>query len=254
MFVAKLPRHPVPMSSKTVKLPDDPLVNRLRMAQRSDLDDLLRDLKLEAERHRQKSNEELVCLISASLRSAAGNSIMNLRRGRHDFPYKQILIDVADKLHPSKIRWTPFKLHDDSTVEQIESYVYERVQARISQWLEEMCPEKREDLARRIEDEMRRKGYPEALIRTTLAGILTGSLSGALLAGVVAPLLMGSLWTALFGFSLAQLLIGGVAVGGPVAMVIGAGTLLTSPSYSKTIPAVYRLIQIRLSAEEREKL
>jgi len=242
------------MSRDTEEVPDDPLIRRLRMARRSDLDDLLRALKLKAERHRQNSDEELVCLISASLRSAAGNSIMNLRRGMHDFPYKQILIDVADKLHPSTVRWTPFKLHDDSTVEQIESHVYERVQARISHWLKEMSPQRREVLTGRIKDEMRTKGYPEAVIQTTLAGVAAGSLSGALLGAVVAPLLMGSLWTAVFGFSLAQLLIGGAAVGGPVAVVIGAGTLLTSPSYSKTIPAVYRLIQIRLSAEEREKL
>lgn len=234
--------------------PGDALIDRLRLAKRADLDDLLGDLKLQAEMHRQKSDAELVVLISEELRSAAGNSAANVFRGKHDFPYKQIVIDVADKLHPSKTQWTPFKLEDANSVEAIEQYIHEKVQERIAQWLRKMSAEKRVELAQRVEDEMRKKGYTEATIQTTLGGILAGTLSGALLAGVITPMLLGTLWTTIFGFSLAQLALGGAAVGGPVALAVGAGILFTSPSYSKTIPAVYRLIQIRLSAEERNRL
>jgi hypothetical protein len=241
-------------ATESRQLPDDVLIRRLRMASRSDLHDILRVLKLDPKDVQHTPDAAVVWLISSRLRSAAGNSIANLRRGPHDFPYKQIVIDVADKLHPSKIQWTPYKLDDAHTVEEIEDFVYDRIRERISTWLADMSSDRREELAWRIEMDMRKKGYPEGAIQATLAGLLGGTLSGALLAGVVTPVLFGTIWTTLFGFSLAQLLIGGAAVGGPVALTAGVAALVTSTSYSKTIPAIYRLVQIRRSFEERGKL
>lgn len=251
-----------PMFSKNKSRPDfslemlanDPLIHRLRMARRSDLDDLLRDLKMDVEKHRQKPDEEIVELVSRELRSVAGNSVVNLAREEHAFPYKQILIDVADKLHPGKLKWTRYKLDDNNSVENIEAYIHARLQETMEQQLQGMNIEERGELARRIEEEMRTKGYPEATIRTALSGVVAGTLSGVLLAGVMAPVILGTLWTTLFGFTLAQMAIGGAIAGGPIGVAIGAATLITSPSYSKTIPAVYRLIQIRLSANERSQL
>lgn len=235
-------------------LPDDDLVRRLRLAKRNDLNDLLGDLKLAAEKYERHTDEQLVGLISAELRSAAGNSVLNLGRGAHEFPYKQMVIDVADKLHPSKIRWTAFKCAGPESVKEIEDYVYARIQERISKWLHGMSDKRREALATRLEQEMQKKGYPEEIISSVLAGLAAGTLSGVALAGFVAPVLLGTLWTSLFGLSLAKLMIGGAAVGGPIGLTVGAGALVTSPSYSKTIPAIYRLIQIRVSSEEKAKL
>ena len=68
---------------------------------------------------------DLVMLCSAKLRSAAGSSTANLTRDPHEFPYKQLLIDVADKLTPglTPLSWTKFRLKDDHKEEEIEQLV-----------------------------------------------------------------------------------------------------------------------------------
>jgi uncharacterized protein YaaW (UPF0174 family) len=235
-------------------LPDDALIARLRSARRRDLDDLLGSLKLEAVTYRDQPDEDIVALISAHLRSAAGNSILNLKRRKHDFPYKQIVIDVADKLHPSKAKWTSYRLQGPETVEEIEDYIYTRIEARLSEWLRTMSHRERTGLSLRLEQEMRTKGIPEAAIGSALAAVLAGTVSGVALAGVVTPILLGTLWSSLFGLSLGSLILGGAAVGGPIGILVGAGVVVAGPGYSKTIPTVFRLIQIRRSAEERAKL
>lgn len=59
-------------------------------------------------------NDELILLCSKKLRAAAGSSTGNMFRNDHGFPYKQILIDVADKLSPGHtvLSWTDYKLDD----------------------------------------------------------------------------------------------------------------------------------------------
>jgi len=67
----------------------DELLNRLGIAKRADLEALLGDLKLDHRNYRDSTDGQLVDTISAELRSAAGNSLMNvmLRRKRHEFSY-----------------------------------------------------------------------------------------------------------------------------------------------------------------------
>ena len=91
---------------------DDLLFERLRTAKRADLLALLGDLKMEPKKFVKATNEDLVGAISAELRSVAGHTVANvaLRRDPHEFEYKQILVDVADKLAPGHFTWTGYKV------------------------------------------------------------------------------------------------------------------------------------------------
>src|SRR5690348_16918730 len=64
--------------------------------------------------------------LSKEIRCAAGHFINNLFRGPHDFRYKQMLIDVADKLAPgwTFLSWTGYKLNDDHSELEVEETVW----------------------------------------------------------------------------------------------------------------------------------
>ena len=81
-----------------------------------------------------------------------------------------------------------------------------------------------------------------------------GTLSGAALGPLVASMLFSSLWITLFGLSFAQVLVGGLTVGGPIGVAAAALAFVTGPSYSKTVPAVYRIIMIRKNADQKASL
>jgi uncharacterized protein YaaW (UPF0174 family) len=233
---------------------DDALFQRLRKAQRPDLLLLLADLKLDAQRLKDKSDDELIGIVSKQLRSVAGSSFANVARGKHDLPYKRILIDVADKLAPGRLKWSQYKMSGPETESQIEDYILQRLEARLSELIKAMSEDDKRKLQTRLEDDMRAKGLPEAAVRGAVTALSTGVISGVAFGPLIASLLFGGLWTALFGLTIAQLLLGGVAIGGPVGLVLATIAVVTGPSYSKTIPAVYRLIVIRQSFEEREGL
>lgn len=67
-----------------------------------------------------KAPAVLVEELSVATRAAAGHSLRNLFRGPHDFPYKQILIDVTDKMAPgwTPWSWTHYKLSDRHSEEE----------------------------------------------------------------------------------------------------------------------------------------
>lgn len=111
---------------------NDKLFDRLHMAKRPDLLVLLEDLKLDLNEYNKLDNNELITIISRELRSAAGNSVANVGRQPHDFSYKQILIDVADRLcsdEPGQynIFLSGYKMTDKKSVDVIEEYIYHRV-------------------------------------------------------------------------------------------------------------------------------
>jgi uncharacterized protein YaaW (UPF0174 family) len=233
---------------------DDDLFQRLRQAPRPDLLLLLGDLKIASKGLEHKSKTELIHLVSKELRSAAGSSLLNPLRGQHDLPYRRILVDVADKLSPGKFTWGPFEASGSESSTEIEDYIAERLEARLADLIASMSDDDKRKLQARLQADMRAKGVPEAVVGGTTTALSSGLLSGAALGPLIASLLFGSLWTTLFGMSVAQLVLGGVAVGGPVGIAVAAVAVATSPSYSKTIPAVYRLILIRRSAEARKGL
>ena len=93
----------------------DLLVQRLHCLADDDLRSLLvGGLRLKVERLEGLGHAWLVMLCSATLRSAAGSTTMNLTRLPHEFPYKQLLIDVADKLKrgTTPLSWTKYRLKD----------------------------------------------------------------------------------------------------------------------------------------------
>ncbi|MEP6482569.1 MAG: hypothetical protein ABJA94_11240 [Rhodoglobus sp.] len=233
---------------------DDVLFQRLRSAQRPDLISLISDLKLDANKFQGKPDDELVDAISAELRSVAGNSLMNPTRGPHDFLYKELLVDVADKLAPGLTSWSHFRVSGPESEVEIEDYIAERVEVRVAELVSAMNEEDRRKLQARLELDMQSKGIPESVTRAAVTGLSTGAISGIAFGPLIASLLYSGLWTSIFGLTTAQVLLGGVALGGPVGIGLAAIAVLSGPSYSKTIPAVYRLILIRRSAEAREAM
>jgi len=234
----------------------DELLKRLEMAKHSDLEALLGDLKLHRYQHYGKTDAELIEKINSELRSAAGNSLMNvmLRRKNHEFSYKQILVDVADKLAPGIRGRSGFKASGPATEVQIEAYIDGRIRERVVENLKKMSEVDKKKLQDELAKDLRSKKIPEESIRSTIAMIASGTFTGVALGPAVAALLYGSVWSAIFGFSLAQLLVSGLIVGGPVSILIAGIAVVSAPSYSKTIPAVYRLIKIRENAAARGEL
>ena len=234
----------------------DELFKRLAMAERSELEALLGDLKLHRYQHSDKTDAELIEKISSELRSAAGNSLMNvmLRRKHHEFSYKQILVDVADKLAPGILGRSDYKASGPDTEEQIEAHIDGRIRKRVEMYLKKMSEVDKRKLQDELAKDLRSKNIPEESIQSTLAMIASGTLTGVALGPAVAALLYGGVWSAVFGFSLAQLLVSGLIVGGPVGIFAAGIAVVSAPSYSKTIPAVYRLIKIRENAAALDEL
>ena len=227
----------------------DTLTSRLELATTSDLHDLLKDLKVKPSRWSDASNQVMAELISSELRAVAGNSMMNLvrRKQGHELAYRQILVDVADKLAP-RLRWSAFKVSGPETDEQIEDFIKERIQQRIKELLAKTPEAERSKLQAELERDLRNRGLPEAGITSSVSMLMSGVITGSVTSQLIANIFFGGLWTSIFGFSITQMLIGGVAVGGPVGIAVGALVVAAGPSYSKTIPAVYRLIMIRENA------
>ena len=86
---------------------------------------LVGGLRLNQEKIRGLKHTDLVMLCSTELCSAAGSSTINLTRNSHAFPYKQLLIDVADKIAPgiTPLSWTKYRLKDEHEEEEIEQVV-----------------------------------------------------------------------------------------------------------------------------------
>lgn len=232
---------------------DDTLLQRLRMANRADLDALLKDLKKDPCKYKNCTDAELILAISKALRTAAAWPLDNIRLGDHEFPYKKILVDVADKLAPG-LGWSDFKASGPESEMQIEDYIHERVLILIKNYIASLNEADKAKLQERLEADLRARGLPEQVVKGALSSLVAGTLSGITMGPIVASAIFGSLWTWLFGLSLGQLILGGFAVGGPAGIVVAALMVASGPSYSKTIPAVSRLILIRLSHEAEAKL
>lgn len=235
---------------------NDLLFQRLRQAERDDLVELARLLKIRDAVTVRAADTELIDRISGELRSAAGNSFANamLRRGPHDFSYKQLLIDVADKLTPGPLKWTPFREKGPESEESIEDYIRDQWNRAVRERLESMDAKARSELQAHLEKELRAKGIAEHAARSTALAIVSGSIAGIAAGPAMASTLFGGLWTWLFGMSVAKLALAGSVVGGPIAVAVAGAVLASGTSYSKTIPCVIRLILVRDSHAEREVL
>jgi hypothetical protein len=129
----------------------------------------------------EKSPEALVEEISQELRAAAGHSLLNLFRHPHAFPYKQLLIDVADKLAPgwTFLSWTRYTLHDRHSEQEIEEEIWCDFERRLQAKAERLTAEARERLRKATEQELRSLGYSAALVSQVGAGLTAAGAAGA---------------------------------------------------------------------------
>lgn len=222
----------------------------------------------------------LVALCDQRLRRAAGSSLVNLIRQPGSFPYKQLLIDVADKLAPgfTPLSWTPYRQGDAHTEEEIEDAVLELFEARARRWWARLSQERRgefvEELNRVLRAEGKSRGplgqgampvlQQQAVEQLIQAGLVAG-LSNVAATGVLGTLgvsmvgqlgwlvlvqtvgWMAGLKIALFGvggygaMGGAVTVLGGAAVGGLVA-IPGLLVVADGPAYRKTIPTTLMLL------------
>lgn len=142
-------------------MPSDPLTIRLDLLNQNDLKTiLLSGLKVDEEVVFGKSKEVLIRLLSKELRAAASSSTVGLRRDEHEFPYKQILIDVADKLAPgyTALSWTKYKLEDAHTVEEIEEAIAAIFEEKARKWWSGLSEEKKSKFSNDIEIALKAQG------------------------------------------------------------------------------------------------
>ena len=259
----------------------DLLTQRLQSLVVDDLKSLLiGGLRLEETKLEGLPHTDLVILCSAKLRTAAGSSTLNLTRSPHQFPYKQLLIDVADKLTQgtTPLSWTKYRLKDQHGEEEIEQVILELFEEKVRRWWQKLPEAKRLEFVDGINSVMHsdqdftkltKKGAApllrqQAIEQLIQTGLITGlaqvSAGGAL--GVIGVSLIGQLgWVILAqtlgwmaGLKIAVFGIGGYgALGGAVTWLgtaaIGTavalpGTvlLLDGAAYRKTVPTTLMLL------------
>lgn len=235
--------------------PDDLLIQRLRLCSRSDLEDLLKDLKLDPLKYKTVSDQELVLVISKELRSAAGHTVTNLFRHGHELSYRNILVAIADKLTPGVFSKSPYsKVEVSVSAVVIENHIQGQILDLIQKQRQKLNAEQRSELDAKLLQELQGKGVPEHVLRGVSSALATGALTGVMVAPVIATALFGGFWTWLIGMSLGQVILGGLAGGGPVGLVVAAAVVVGGPSHAKVIPAVVRLITIRQSRDAERDL
>jgi hypothetical protein len=209
-----------------------------------------------------KPRDVLVEETSAGLRSAAGHSILNLFRGPHEFPYKQVLIDVADKMAPgwTPWSWTDYHLNDGHPEVEVEETIWGFFEEAMERKIRKLPAEAREKLRTETAAELRRLGYSEALVSQIGAGLVgagAGALVGPALAYQVAlSTTSGLAWLKLWwvGQATAAATLG---AGAAVFTLLYAPVLvwwLGSPAYRKTVPATLELIKVRKLRELEKTL
>lgn len=193
--------------------------------------------------------------ISKEYRSTAGHTIGNWFRGDHDMPYKQILVDVANKLKPKKNK-AHFALEDGYPEDEIEKKIIEFFAQKIADELNKMTLEKRTKKLEELKEAFR-KGkaidaktesidqITAALTTTTIAtSTMVSLLTGPLTASLFYSGTMAGIWAGMFGMNSSLMLLTGTGVGTLVALPVLL-LVLGSPSYKKIIPATLQLINIR---------
>ena len=259
-------------------LSQDLLFQRLQSLAVDDLRSLLiSGLRVDVKTLEGLDHTDLVMLCSAKLRSAAGSSTVNLTRHSHKFPYKQLLIDVADKLTQgtTPLSWTKYRLRDEHREAEIEQVILDLFEEKVRRWWRKLPDAKRFEFVDGInsvlhsgEDVTRKRATPllqqQAIEQLVQTGIITGlsqvSAGGAL--GVIGVSLIGQLgWVILVqalgwmaGLKIAVFGVGGygalggavtwlgtAAIGTAVALP-GTALLVDGAAYRKTVPTTIMLL------------
>jgi uncharacterized protein YaaW (UPF0174 family) len=226
-------------------------------------------------KYKRCSKEQLMDAVSSELREAASHSFANFFRLEHEYPYKQILIDVANKL--SKYNITKYQLDDSHSEEEIEKEILRLFDLKAKEWWEKLSDAEKEQVAEemsrminaRLVISVNRKTLikyrikKEVMDSVITKGIVLGLL--AVSAGGVLGLAGGSVLTRI-GWAIVSRAAGfmhaakfmGVTIGGlsgkAILDIVGglaAGLSVFVPStiyfyadtnYKKTIPTVVMLL------------
>lgn len=273
----------------------DLLMQRLASLQDADLKSLLAGgLRLRESRISGLSHTDLVELCSTELRNAAGFSSANMlrRRGPHDFPYKQLLIDVADRLTPGNtpFSWTKFRLKDEHREEEVEQFVLNLFEERARKWWRKLPDKKREEFVDGINSVLGgdepgtgpiKKGAAPFLQQQMIeqliqGGLVTGlsQISAGGVLGVAGISIIGQMgWLILVqtigwmaGLKIAVFGVGGYGAMGGAVTVLGASAvgaavalpgllwMFDGPAYRKTVPTTVMLLaKTRLNDFASEK-
>lgn len=259
----------------------DLLIQRLQSLNDEDLQSILcGGLRLSEKKLGGLSHDELAVLGSAELRSAAGSSTLNLGRKPHAFPYKQLLIDVADKLSPgiTPLSWTKFRLNDGHKEEEIEQVVLELFEEQVRKWWSKLPAAKQEEFIDGINSVLKAEQYTskpmgkgvapflqkQALEQLIQGGLIAGlaKVSAGGLLGVAGVSIVGQLgWIILLqtvgwmaGIKIALFGIGGYGAAGGAVAWLGASAIGTAialpglvaladgPAYRKTVPTTIMIL------------
>jgi len=225
----------------------DKIIERLKLAND---DELLAFCEVFGIDKKYKDNFDL---LANEYRLAAGHSLMNLYRNfsGEKLPYKQILIDVADKLKPG-LSWTSFTLNDNSTEEEIENEIEKFFLKIVEDKWKSLSQKERERFLRELQNKAPNEN--ELAVKEFVKIASSGGLAAALASNTLAVSLFYSgffqtIWVSIFGVSILHLIISGALIFLPISVF-----LLMGPAYRKTIPATFILIKIRRRIEAEKLL
>jgi len=226
-------------------------------------------------KYKYYTREHLTDVISAELRQAAGHSAANYLRLEHEFPYRQIILDVADKLSEG---YKPLRSDmSDRSEEEIEKEILRLFELKTKKWWDRLKDSEKERFADQINQTVNadtvnfisRRAYIRHRVIKELKdsvitkGVVLGML--AISAGGFIGVLGGSLLT-LAGFRIIvstvglaagiKILTNGAAGFGGLPVItfigtvaVGLGIFLPSTlffyadtNYRKTIPTVVMLL------------
>jgi len=215
-----------------------------------------------------------VTLATQKTRCASTNSIVNIFRNKNTFPYKQIIIDVADKISHgyTPLSWTKFTLSDSSTDEEIESFIFNRYNEILVERIKKLNKEKTEKLHTQIKNNIditqikeitANNSTKEIIIEQIIEALLTKGIVGILgiisangLLGLVGSSLLTQIGLtvaintvgytsgilALTGFSAISLSTLGALSVGSLVSIPGLVFMASHTNYKKIIPIIILLI------------
>lgn len=226
---------------------NDTIFKRLEKATKQERKDIYNALQL--------NFDDSDSVISEKYRSAAGHSVVNVFRGKHDLPYKQILIDVVDKLKPDR-GWTDFRLNDQYSEEHIENKILEYLTIQFEKEMNKLSPKERKNKEKKLIKEMINKGYTQTQASIFATAFVSGSVGIGLASTVTLSIFysgfFSSIGAAIFGINSAILVASGTGVGAAVALPLLLATL-GDTAYRKTIPTTLEFIKIRMRIDSQQK-
>ena len=222
-------------------------------------------------------------LCSKELRAAAGSSALNTFRDEHEFPYKQILIDVADKLTDgiTWLSWTKYRLDDPHSEAEIEEEILRLFEARARKWWGKLSPSQQSEFTQGLQKVLQGASLDKVKLADGKKSFLTvqaveSVIEGGIVFGLsqaTVPGLAGTLgvsvvsqvgWLVLLhtvgwmtGLKIAVFGVGGVGGLGGVVGVLGSSVIglalgvptlvvmLDGPAYRKTLPTLIMLLARR---------